>query len=143
MPFKRLFPRDKFATLVVRCNRDYWASCYVNGDWIVGRSKSPISNVPKSIPIDLSSILEDSDQENAESIQKIHLLYPKELQKEAQKHNTSSVHLGCIKVGISALTHKGLNNFVLATIRDMAHNKYTDFFLGGVGGGDLKRRGRI
>ena len=40
--------------------------------------------------------------------------------------------LGCIQVGISALTHKGLNTFVLCTIRDLTHNKFTDSLIGGV-----------
>jgi len=71
-------------------------------------------------------------QENVEFIQTIFLLDPKELQKESQKHNTSYVHLGCIRVGISTLTHIGLNTFVLATIKDLSHNKYIDSLLEGI-----------
>lgn len=79
-------------------------------------------------------------QENAETIQTIPLLDPKELQKAVRKHKTSNVHLGRIRVGISALTqvgisaltHRGLNTFVLATIRDLTRNKYTDSILGGI-----------
>lgn len=45
---------------------------------------------------------------------------------------TSYLHLGCIRVGINALTHTTLNTCVLATIGDLTHNKYTDSLIGGI-----------
>ena len=35
-------------------------------------------------------------------------------------------------MGISPLIHKGLQTFVLATVRDLTHNKYTDSIIGGL-----------
>ena len=71
-------------------------------------------------------------QENSDSIQTISLLDPKALQAEAKKLKTNYLHLGCIRVGINPLVHKGLHTFVLATVRDMTHNKYTDSIIGGI-----------
>lgn len=67
-------------------------------------------------------------QENSYNIQSIPLLDPKALQAEAKRLKTKYLHLGCI----SPLTHQGLNTFVLATIRDLTHNKYTDSLIGGI-----------
>ena len=71
-------------------------------------------------------------QENCDTTQTVALLDPKEIQDEAKRHGTKYLHLGCIRVGISDLTHKGLNNFVLCTVRDLTHNKFTDSLIGGV-----------
>ena len=56
-------------------------------------------------------------QENCDTTQTVALLDPKEIQAEAKRHGTKYLHLGCIRVGISALTHKGLNTFVLCRVR--------------------------
>ena len=71
-------------------------------------------------------------QENCDTTQTIALLDPKEIQAEAKRHGTKYLHLGCIRVGISALTHTGLNTFVLCTIHDLTHNKFTDSLIGGM-----------
>lgn len=71
-------------------------------------------------------------QENSESIQTIPLLNPQALQAEAKKLKTNYLHLGCIRVGINPLVHKGLKTFVLATVRDLTHNRYTDSIIGGI-----------
>ena len=58
-------------------------------------------------------------QENCDTTQTVALLDPKEIQAEAKHHGTKYLHLSCIRVGISALTHKGLTTFVLFTVRDL------------------------
>ena len=80
-----------------------------------------------SIKESISSI-----EENSNCVQSIPLLDPKQLQAEARKLGTKYLHLGCIRVGINTLTHKGLNTFVLATVRDLTHNKYIDSIIGGI-----------
>ena len=55
-------------------------------------------------------------QENCDTTQTVALLDPKEIQAEAKRHGTKYLHLGCIRVGISALTHKVLNTFFLCTV---------------------------
>ena len=57
---------------------------------------------------------------------------PKTLQAEAKRLKTKYLHLGCIRIGISALAHIGLDTFVLATAKDLTHNKYTDSLIGGI-----------
>ena len=73
-----------------------------------------------------------SIEENSDCVQTIPLLNPKKLQAKAQKLGTKFLHLGCIRIGIHALTHQGLNTYVLATVRDLTHNKYTDSLIGGI-----------
>ena len=80
-----------------------------------------------SIKESISSI-----QKNSDCIQSIPLLDPKQLQEEAKKLKTQYFHLGCIRVGINALTHQGLDTYVLATVRDLNHNKYTESIIGGI-----------
>jgi len=71
-------------------------------------------------------------QENCDTTQTIALLDPKEIQAEAKRHGTKHLHLGCIRVCITALTHKGLNTYVLCTVCDLTHNKFTDSLIGGI-----------
>lgn len=71
-------------------------------------------------------------QENCDTTQTIALSDPKEIQAESKHHGTKYLHLRCIQVGINALTHKGLNNFVLCTVRDLTHNTFTDSLIGGI-----------
>ena len=71
-------------------------------------------------------------QENSDCVQSIPLLDPKILQEKAKMIKTQYLHLGCIRVGINALIHRGLETFVLATVRDLTHNKYTDSLIGGI-----------
>ena len=61
-----------------------------------------------SIKESISSI-----EENSDCVQSIPLLDPKKLQAEAHKLDTKFLHLGCIRVGINALTHKDLEEFIL------------------------------
>jgi hypothetical protein len=71
-------------------------------------------------------------QQNINEVQTISLLDPKEIQKEAKKHGTKFVHFGCIRIGINALVHKGINAYVLCIIRDLTHNKFTDSIIAGI-----------
>ena len=64
-----------------------------------------------------------SIQENSDQAQLIPILNPKELQAEARKLGTECLHLGCLRVGINALVHQGVDAYVLATVRDLTHNK--------------------
>ena len=73
-----------------------------------------------------------SIEENSERVQLIPILNPKELQAEARKLGTQFLHLGCLRVGINALVHPGVDAYVLATVRDLTHNKYTDSLIGGI-----------
>jgi len=45
-------------------------------------------------------------QENSNCVQSIPLLNPKQLQAEAKRLKTQYLHLGCIRIGIHALTHR-------------------------------------
>lgn len=71
-------------------------------------------------------------QQNNNEVQTISLLNPKEIQKEAKKHGTQFVHFGCIRIGINALVHKGINAYVLCIIRDLTHDKFIDSIIGGI-----------
>lgn len=71
-------------------------------------------------------------QENSDNIQSIPLLDPKVLQTEAKRLKTKYIHLECIRIGINLLTHQRLNTFLLATARDLTHNKYIDSLIGGI-----------
>lgn len=71
-------------------------------------------------------------QEKSDNIQSIPLLDPKALQAKAKRLKTKYLHLGCIIIGISSLTHQGLNTFVLTTVHDLTHNKYTDSLIGSI-----------
>ena len=73
-----------------------------------------------------------SIEENSDRVQLIPILNPKELQAEARKLGTQFLHLGCVRVGIHALVHPGVDAYVLATVRDLTHNKYTDSLIGGI-----------
>jgi len=71
-------------------------------------------------------------QQNSNEMQTIALLDPKEIQKEAKKHKTKFLHFGCIRIGINALVHRGINAYVLCTLRDLTHDKFTDSIIGGI-----------
>jgi hypothetical protein len=71
-------------------------------------------------------------QQNNDVSQTIPLINAKEIQNEAKKHGTNYLHFGCIRVGISPLVHKGIDAYVLCTVRDMTHNKFTDSLIGGI-----------
>jgi hypothetical protein len=71
-------------------------------------------------------------QQNSDVSQTISLINPKEVQKEAKKHGTNFLHFGCIRIGINALVHKGIDAYVLCTVRDLTHNKFTDSLIGGI-----------
>jgi hypothetical protein len=71
-------------------------------------------------------------QQNSNETQTIALLNPKEIQQEAKRHETKFIHFGCIRIGINALVHKGINAYVLCTIRDLTHDKFTDSIIGGI-----------
>jgi hypothetical protein len=38
--------------------------------------------------------------------------------RSQKRHKTQFVHFGCIRIGINALVHKGINAYVLCTVRD-------------------------
>jgi hypothetical protein len=71
-------------------------------------------------------------QQNSDVSQTIPLINAKEIQNEAKKHGTNYLHFGCIRIGISPLVHKGIDSYVLCTVRDMTHNKFTDSLIGGI-----------
>jgi hypothetical protein len=71
-------------------------------------------------------------QQNSNVSQTISLINVKEVQAEARKHKTNCLHFGCIRVGISALVHKGIDAYVLFTVRDMTHNKFANSLIGGI-----------
>ena len=69
-------------------------------------------------------------QQNSDVSQTISLINVKEAQSEARKHKTNYLHFGCIRVGISPLVQKGIDSYVLCTVRDMNHNKFIDSLIG-------------
>jgi hypothetical protein len=71
-------------------------------------------------------------QQNSNEVQTISLLNPAEIKKTAKKHDCKFVHFGCIRVGINALVHKGINAYALCILRDMTHDKFTDSIIGGI-----------
>lgn len=71
-------------------------------------------------------------QQNCDTAQTIPLLNPKELQAEEKQHGTNYLHLGCIRIGVSTLSHRGLNTFVLATVRVLMYNQYTYSLICGI-----------
>jgi hypothetical protein len=71
-------------------------------------------------------------QQNSNEVQTISLLDPVAIRKEAKKHGTKFIHFGCIRIGINALVHKGINAYVLCILRDLTHNKFTDSIIGGI-----------
>jgi hypothetical protein len=71
-------------------------------------------------------------QQNSNEVQTISLLKPEEIRKTAKKHDCKFIHFGCIRVGINALVHKGINAYVLCILRDMTHDKFTDSIIRGI-----------
>jgi hypothetical protein len=71
-------------------------------------------------------------QQNSDVSQTISLINAKQIQKEAKRHGTNYLHFGCIRIRINPLVHKGIDSYVLCTVRDMTHNKFTDSLIGGI-----------
>lgn len=69
-------------------------------------------------------------QENSDSVQTIFLIDTKKIQNEAKQLGTKYIHLGCTRIRINPLVHRGLNTYVLSTVRDLTHNKYSDSLIG-------------
>jgi hypothetical protein len=71
-------------------------------------------------------------EQNSNEVQTISLLNPEEIRKAAKNHKTNFVHFGCLRIGINALVHKGINAYALCIVRDLTHNKFTDSIIGGI-----------
>jgi hypothetical protein len=56
-------------------------------------------------------------QQNSDVSQTISLINVKEIQVEEKKHKTNFLHFGCIHIGINPLVHKGIDAYVLCTVR--------------------------